>query len=275
MNSLYDLLAKPAPFRRDPTSFWDEPHVSEQLLKAHLDPDFEGASRKHEFIDLSVGWITGIAPPERYPDVLDIGCGPGLYAQRLHDRGYRVTGIDFSRRSIAYAKNMAATTGRRIEYRYGNYLEMEFRESFDLVILVYCDYGALSPEEGASLLGRIHRSLRPGGKLLLDVFAPRKYASFLERRVWEFHENGGFWRPDSHFTIQADGKYGDLVTLEQTTVVSQQETRAYHIWNRYFTPELLSNELQRAGFRTQTLFGDVSGKPVSDDSETLAVAAER
>ncbi|HOJ15222.1 MAG TPA: class I SAM-dependent methyltransferase, partial [Deltaproteobacteria bacterium] len=36
--------------------------------------------------------------------ILDLGCGPGLYTKRLSDAGYDVTGMDYSRRSIAYAK---------------------------------------------------------------------------------------------------------------------------------------------------------------------------
>ena len=275
MNELYALLEGPKPFQREGIPFWNEPHISEQLLKAHLNPDFEGASRRHDFIDMSVDWITRTVPPQRYPDLLDIGCGPGLYAERLHDRGYRVTGIDFSSRAIAYAQDRASASKRDIHYHYGNYLDMHYREQFAVAILIYCDYGALSPEEGAGLLRRIHQSLRPGGKVLLDVFSPRKYELFQERRVWEFHEQGGFWLPEPHFVIQGDSRYGDLVTLEQTTVVSQQEARTYHIWNRYFTPDLLAEELEQAGFHNPAHFGDVAGASPTGDSETLAIVAEK
>lgn len=275
MNNLYTLLEKPKPFLREGVPFWNEPYISEQLLKAHLDPNFEGASRAHDFIDMSVDWLTRMASPERYSDLLDIGCGPGLYAERLHDRGYRVTGIDFSNRSIAYAKDRAVATNRSIAYHYGNYLEMSYREQFDLAILIYCDYGALSPEEGANLLKLIYQSLRPGGKVLLDVFSPRKYELFLERHVWDFHEHGGFWLNEPHFVIQGDSRYGDLVTLEQTTVVSRNEARTYHIWNRYFTPDMISGELENAGFHNPAHYGDVTGKQWTSDSDTLAIVAEK
>ncbi|MCC8165010.1 MAG: class I SAM-dependent methyltransferase [Planctomycetes bacterium] len=274
-STLYSLLARPEPFQRGKTSFWEEPHISAQLLAAHLDPTFEGASRNPGYIDASVEWLAAITPAGRYPDVLDVGCGPGLYAKRLCDKLYRVTGIDFSRRSIDYARDHAAATNRAIIYHYGNYLEMAYQDMFDLAIMIYCDFGALSPEEGQTLLRRIHGSLRPGGKLILDVFSLRKYEAFLERREWRFHADGGFWRPDAHFTIEGDSKYGESVTLEQTTVVTPESARTYHIWNRYFTTASLEEELRAAGFRVCGFYADVTGKPVTDASETVAVVAER
>lgn len=272
---LFNLFASPEPFARGEVNFWDDPHISEQMLTAHLDPGFEGASRTAAFMNRSAEWITRLAPPAERPALLDVGCGPGLYAERFHDAGYRVTGIDFSRRSIAHARQRAAETGRGIDYDHANYLKMDYQEAFDLAVLIYCDYGALSPAEGAELLARIHRSLRPGGMLLLDAFTPAKYAAFPERRVWERHANGGFWRPDSHIAIHEDRRYDELVTLEKTVVVSAGEVQSHLIWNRYFPRDLLWAELEAAGFRTPSFFGDVAGGPCSEDSKTIAVAASK
>ena len=52
-------------------------------------------------IDRSVQWLKSIIPQRK---ILDLGCGPGLYTIRLSAAGYDVTGMDYSRRSIAYAK---------------------------------------------------------------------------------------------------------------------------------------------------------------------------
>ena len=41
-------------------------------------------------------------------EIADYGCGPGLYATKMAQRGAIVTGIDFSENSISYAKKLAA-----------------------------------------------------------------------------------------------------------------------------------------------------------------------
>lgn len=60
------------------------------MLKAHLDPEFDGASRKLDFIEKSVAWITERIPPADYPLLLDIGCGPGIYAELFTKKGYQL-----------------------------------------------------------------------------------------------------------------------------------------------------------------------------------------
>ena len=47
--------------------------------------------------------------------VLDVGCGPGLYTTRLAASGARVTGIDFSERSIACAREQSRIKGLTID----------------------------------------------------------------------------------------------------------------------------------------------------------------
>ena len=37
--------------------------------------------------------------------IVDHGCGPGLYCSQLAQKGLRLTGIDRSKNSIAYAKD--------------------------------------------------------------------------------------------------------------------------------------------------------------------------
>jgi 2-polyprenyl-3-methyl-5-hydroxy-6-metoxy-1,4-benzoquinol methylase len=89
--------------QRSTEPFWDDEHISKGMLEAHLNPDWDVASRKHSLIDRSVQWLSSIIPAGG--KILDIGCGPGLYTKRLSDIGYDVTGMDYSKRSIAYAKS--------------------------------------------------------------------------------------------------------------------------------------------------------------------------
>lgn len=51
--TLVSMLKKPQLYTKTTILFWDDEHISKQMLKAHLDPCFEGASRKHTFIPAS------------------------------------------------------------------------------------------------------------------------------------------------------------------------------------------------------------------------------
>lgn len=52
------------------------------MLDVHLNPNIEAASRKPEMIDRSVKWMIETLGLKAGDIVLDLGCGPGLYASR-------------------------------------------------------------------------------------------------------------------------------------------------------------------------------------------------
>lgn len=274
-NNIFRYLERPSLYEQSDVNFWNDENISKHMLKAHLNPDYEGASRKLDFIEQSVKWIKETAPAHRYPRLLDIGCGPGIYAERFCKSGYQVTGIDYSKRSIEYAKSSADKQGLDIAYIYQDYLKMDYNNVFDLATFIYCDYGALSTENRAAILRKIYRSLNSGGNLLLDVFSMIKHKEFQESNTWKLCEHGGFWSAEKYLALSGRYKYSGNVTLEQTAVITEKGIRKYCIWNCYFTQETLIKEVQEAGFKKFEVFSDVAGKPYGKDSQTIAILLKK
>lgn len=273
--TLHAMLEKPPLYTKTKIPFWDDEHISKQMLKAHLDPDYEGASRKLSFIEKSVCWIKNTVPSASYKRLLDVGCGPGIYAEKFAQEGYQVTGIDFSRRSIEYATNSAKEKNTDICYLCQDYLKLDLNKSFDFATMIYCDYGALSTEDRKTILRTVYNHLRPGGRFLLDVFSTTQYDQFEERQAWEHYENGGFWSKDPHFAFHGCYKYPEHATLEHTAVVSQNANRNYYLWNTYFTKEALVKEAAAIGFQVCGLYGNVAGEIYREDSSTIGILLEK
>ncbi|MDO4272049.1 MAG: class I SAM-dependent methyltransferase [Eubacteriales bacterium] len=272
---MYDNISKkfelPTLYKESEAAFWDDDHISKQMLIAHLDPDFDGASRKLDFIEKSVSWIKKIVPPQSYQSLLDIGCGPGLYTERFVTEGYTVTGVDFSRRSICYARHSARKAGLDIDYICKNYLALDIDKQFGLSTMIYCDYGALSTENRRIVLQNIYKHLKPGGKLLLDVFSMVQYNKFQEQQTWELHKKGGFWREKEYVEVKNFCKFSECVTLEQFIIISNQDIATYYLWNTYFTKETLAKEVRETGFEISGVYSDVAGKQFYEGSPTIAV----
>ena len=269
---LFDTLAqyaqKPALYAPSTSAFWDDEHISQYMLEAHLNPAIDAASRRPEFLDKSASWIARVAPPHDYPRLLDLGCGPGLYAERFNALGYSVTGVDYSKRSIAYAKEQAALNGRAIEYIYQDYLTIGYSERFDAITLIYCDYAALPKTDRLALLQKIFRALKPGGKFFADVYTPVKKTE--EGRAWLYNERSGFFSAKPHFLFETVWHYdGGLIELHQYIVLSGEGAQRHHIWDHFFTLEALENEGRAGGFKTFEFFGDIAGAPYSKDGKTI------
>lgn len=86
----------------------------------HLDPDVPTASRSHAFIERSVDWLIDALDLHVGSSVLDLECGPGLYATRLARHGIEVLGVDVARRSIKYANDVAKQESLPIRQQLGS-----------------------------------------------------------------------------------------------------------------------------------------------------------
>ena len=259
----------PPVYQKSSRAFWDDEHISKGMLAAHLDVDSDGASRKLSTIRKSADWICHLCQRPAHQRLLDLGCGVGLYSELLYDGGFSVTGIDLSRRSIACAQNRADKTGRTIKYRCQNYLELDDKNAFDAAILIYCDFGVLSPIDRNVLLAKIHRALQPGGVLILDVFNRPHLDAFQELQAVKY-ENGGFWSPKPHVLLQKNRIYRETDNiLERYLVITEDDCACFNIWNQIYSQQSFCQEVENSGFETAGIFDDVCGSPFTGRADVL------
>lgn len=269
-NKIIDFLKnQPILYAESDDAFWDDEHISKYMLAAHLDPDCDSASRKQEGIIHSVNWITELCGGSAGKRLLDLGCGPGIYAELLAEKGFQVTGIDFSKRSINYAIDSSKQKKLNITYHYQNYLHIDYEEEFDVVILIYCDFGVLSPENRRILLRKIYRALKTGGILILDVFNEPYVKSFEEMQSVSY-QPGGFWAPEPYAVIQKNLYYRESRnTLEQYLIITEKNCKCYNIWNQIYTEITLDKEVKEAELEVVSFFDDVQGKEYTGSSNTI------
>ena len=266
---LSNYAIKPDLYAPSTNKFWDDEHISKGMLEAHLDPKWDAATRKHDFVDKSVKWIASIAPPTQFQQLLDLGCGPGIYAENFHKAGYTITGVDFSKRSIEYAQNQTLLNKSNIQYFYQNYLTIDYIEQFDVITLIYCDYAPLSISDRLTLSKKVYQALKPNGKFIFDVFTPRMKKT--ERHSWYYSEKSGFWSEKPHICLEAIYHYDDedQTELSQSVVLTKDTVNCYRIWDHYFTKEKLIAEIQPIGFKSFEFYGDIAGQEFSDSGETI------
>lgn len=276
ISQLILLQQKPEPFTPGEPLFWDDPHISKQMLEAHLNPNTEAASRKPGTIDRSVKWMIGTLGLKAGDAVLDLGCGPGLYASRFASAGFHVTGVDYSRRSIEYATNFAYENNLNITYRYQNYLELDDENQYDAALLIYGDFCPLNPDQRSALLTNIRRALKPNGQFVLDVSTRECRKKHGNKNGWYAAESG-FWKPDPHLVLAAGFDYPEpSIWLDQYTVIEADgKVSVYRNWFQDYTPETITEELSRGGFSVESLWGNLTGEPFTADSEWIGVVTRR
>jgi 2-polyprenyl-3-methyl-5-hydroxy-6-metoxy-1,4-benzoquinol methylase len=268
---------RPMPFEFYTASdLWTDEHTSKAMLSYHLNEDIDISSRNAEFINRSVEWIASKFKMDKDFKIADFGCGPGLYATRFAKLGACVTGIDFSERSINHASEVAFRENLNINYVNQNYLEFETNDQFDLVLMIMCDYCALSPIQRKVVLNKFHKIIKPGGSVLLDVYSVSAFDQREESAAYEVNQLNSFWSPNKYYGFLNTFKYiEEKVVLDKYTIVEADRTRQVYNWLQHFSPEDLEREFVKAGFVIKELHSDVAGTPYNRESNEFAVIAEK
>lgn len=269
------LQEKPALFASGDAQFWVDPYISKQLLKVHLDPMIDAASRSPEIIRKTVDWISATLGLKIRDNILDLGCGPGLYDTLFARQGLNVTGVDFSKNSINYAIQKAREDGLQIIYRCEDYLQLKDEAQYDAVLLIFGDFCVLSPSNRTILLKNIRRALKSGGHLVLDVSTPQLRKRVGTNEHW-YADHAGFWREGHHLVLERGFSYDDDIYLDQYVVIDESgEICIYHHWFQDYTPERIREELEANRFQVEGLWGDLMGATYHAQSEWIGVVSLR
>ena len=276
-DELTKINTRPSPFQYyTADELWTDEHTSKKMLEYHLNDSVDLSSRKKSFIDRSVQWIVSHFGVDSATSIADFGCGPGLYTTQFAKKNASVTGIDFSERSIRYAKEVAEQKELNINYVQQNYLEYETEERYDLITMIFCDFCALSPTQRKTLLSKFHELLKPEGAVLLDVHSLNVFDSREEVATYEYNQLDHFWSSDDYYGFLNTFKYQEeKVTLDKYTIIEKARTRVVYNWLQYFSRDSLREELEGSGFKIEELYSDVAGSVFSPESPDIAAVARK
>jgi len=274
---LEKINTRPKPFEFYTASdLWTDDHTSKQMLAFHLNEEIDVSSRNAAFIGQSIEWIVSYFNVGSGKRIADFGCGPGLYSTKLAQKQADVIGIDFSKRSIQHAQEVADREGLSICYANQNYLEFETADRFHLILMVMCDFCALSPANRKKMLGKFYNFLEPGGSVLLDVYSLNAFEQREEIAKYEVNLLNGFWSQNRYYGFLNTFKYEkEKVVLDKYTIIEATRTRTIYNWLQYFSPEALEKEFVEGGFSIEKLYSDVAGSPFEQENVEFAVIAKK
>lgn len=276
-DKLKEINSRPTPFQfYTAEELWTDEHTSKKMLEYHLNETIDLSSRNKNFISRSVKWIVTHFGINEKTSIADFGCGPGLYTTYFAEQNADVTGIDFSKRAIRYAKEVAIQKKLNTDYFQQNYLEFETKKRFDLITMIFCDFCALSPFQRKTLLTKFYKFLQPKGKVLLDVHSLNAFENRDECATYSFNQLNNFWSPENYYGFLNTFKYDkEKVTLDKYTIIEEKRNRVIYNWLQYFSQDSLRKEFEENGFEVIEFYSDVAGSTFSLDSNDIAIIAQK
>lgn len=261
---------------------WNEPSFSARMLKEHLSQHHDAASRRSEKIDKHVAWIHEIVLQQKQVKVLDLGCGPGLYTQRLTQLGHECVGIDYSPASIAYAAANEADREEQEQIR-STYLLQDIREAdygygYGLVMLIFGEFNVFSPSDAQAILCKAHTALEPGGVLLIE---PQTEASIFQEgnspRTW-YSSPSGLFSDKPHICLMENfwDEANKTASIRYWIInAATGQISRYSSSTQAYTQEELRSMLTACGFSQITFYPSLTGQVDEAQPDLFALTARK
>ncbi|UCG25941.1 MAG: class I SAM-dependent methyltransferase [Chloroflexota bacterium] len=254
LRRLYRRPERPTPWAFGGNLPWNDPVFSKRMLREHLDESHGAASRQEPERRLVTEWLWSRLDLAPGVQVLDVTCGPGLYAVALAERGCKIVGVDFSPASIAYARQLASERNvfERCRFEEADVRQMTFEnDQFDAALFLYGQLSVFTVEDALALLTKIASYLRPGGRLVVELLTPDR----LDKKdsSWWFTDDTGLWGDEPFLHL------GERFWLEEEKIVVERfytldlESGAMDeviLCDQSYSTSEMAALMKRAGFAT-------------------------
>ncbi len=219
--------------------------------------------RDEEEAERFLTWLMQYLNIDKQGKILDLACGRGRHSRFLNSLGYDVRGWDFSTESIREAKQW----GNDSLIFTVHDMRTEFMEKdFSAILNLFTSFGYFdNPSDNEVVLSNVRKSLKPGGKFVLDYLNPE----YLMPRLVPFEEKS---INNIHFEIKRF-IFNEFI-IKEITIIDNKTIHIFKEKVQIFTADDFQKMFSKAGLNTETCFGNYSGDIFSatDSPRIISIA---
>jgi SAM-dependent methyltransferase len=278
---LMDIIHRqsvPRPWAEGEKIPWNAPDFSRRMLDEHLSQEHDAASRRFEIIDKHVKWIHNQVLKRNPTRVLDLGCGPGLYTNRLARLGHRCVGIDFSPASIAYAREQAEEAGLECTYIHQDIRTADYGDEYGLVMSIFGEFNVFRPGEARGILEKAYRALVPNGFLLFEPHTFEAVVKIGKQPASWYSAEKGLFSEEPHLYLQENfWDTEDNVAIARYYVIDAAtgEVARYSASTQAYTNEEYRSLLAKCGFGEVVFYPSLGGSANSPEGDLIAILSQK
>jgi len=202
--------------------------------------------------------------------VLDLCCGIGRHSVEFARRGFKVTGVDRTTPYLDQARATASKENLKIEFVLSDMREFSRPAAFDAALNFFTAFGYFeNPADDAKVARNLLDSLKPGGRLIVDMNGKEIMARKFRERDWGTREDGAIVLEERRVLD------GWKRVESRWTWIRGSERRSSTLVVRLYSGVELESLLREVGFREVGLYGNLSATPYDQNAERLVAVASK
>jgi SAM-dependent methyltransferase len=204
--------------------------------------------------------------------IFDLACGFGRHSINLARRGYEVAGLDLSMAMLQRALTEAQRHALSIKFIHGDMRELNFNEIFDACFLWQTSFGYFDDRTNFKVLQGVHRALKSGGRVLIDMVNRDYVVAEMPSRTW--------WEGvECVFLEEVEFDYETSVLHTKRSFIYEDGSppQEFNSYIRLYSLHELNQILSIAGFDLLEVTGELChrGSFLGPNSHSMILLAEK
>jgi len=204
--------------------------------------------------------------------ILDLCCGQGRHTIELASRGFtNIEGLDRSRYLIKKSRLTSKKKGVICRFREGDARHLPYKpDSFNVVLILGNSFGYFeSISDDLKVLKEIFRTLKPWGKVFIDLADGEYLKTHFQPRSWEWIDKTLFVCRERSLSLDKQR----LISREVINHTNKGVLVDQFYAERLYSEKLISDLLKNAGFSDISFHGTI--KPDSKRDQDLGMMERR
>jgi SAM-dependent methyltransferase len=202
-------------------------------------------------------------------NILDLCCGIGRHSLELAHRGFKVTGVDRTSTYLDIASRQAEKKGLKVEFIREDMRVFCQPDTYDAVINMFTSFGYFEdPVDDRKVTVNMFRSLKKGGRFLIDVRGKETLARDFRERDWR-EEDGALVLEERKVTQDWSRIENRWILIKDGKI--NENTLSLRLYSAAEIKSLLTD----SGFRKVDIYGDYTSVPYDQNARRLVAIAHK
>ncbi len=217
-----------------------------------------------------VRFIVSCLRAEGSKKILDVACGYGRHTIELSRKGYRVDGLDISKKAVLIARQEAKEKQVNANFYFGDIRKFEFDGKFDAAFNIFASFGYYENErENLKVLKQVFKILKKSGIFILDTVNRDSILNKSPQNWWYIKEKNTLVLTEDIYNA-LKGTISHKFALFDNAGYKEQI-----ITLKLYACDTLCNLLYKAGFKIEKVYGDLDRSTYNKNSPRLIIIARK
>lgn len=215
-------------------------------------------NRNQKEAQLFIENLLKLIKPKKNFNFLDIGCGTGRHAIQINKKGFKVDGIDLSKKSLNKAEVFA---NKNLNFYHTDMRNIKYANQYHVVLNLFTSFGYFDDKNDDTLVFQnIYKALKKNGYFIIDFLNANKILKTANKKIIKEEKK------INNILFKINKYHDGYFVYKKIMIIDKNEQYIFTEKVRLIKKEVFIKYQKKINFDLKSVFGDYNLNPYKSES---------